>query len=66
MANANNGTYKIKILELFVEFCKISADVPIMKKELDLLDKGTALYYAIFAKETLCPYSSRRKVELHA
>ena len=40
IGNAANGTYRIKILELFVEFRKISVDVPIMKRELDLLDKG--------------------------
>ena len=40
IADAANGTYKIKLLELFVEFRKISVDTPIMKKEMDLLDKG--------------------------
>ena len=40
IADATNGTYKIKLLELFVEFRKISVDIPIMKKEMDLLDKG--------------------------
>ena len=40
LANAANGTYKIKLLQLYVEFRKISVDVPIMKREMDLLDKG--------------------------
>ena len=40
LANAANETYKIKLLQLYVEFRKISVDVPIMKREMDLLDKG--------------------------
>ena len=40
IADAANWAYKIKLLELFVEFRKISVDIPIMKKEMDLLDKG--------------------------
>ena len=40
IADAANDTYKIKLLELFVEFRKNSVDIPIMKIEMDLLDKG--------------------------
>ena len=40
VANANNGSYRIKILDLYVEFRKISVDIPIMKRQMDLLDKG--------------------------
>ena len=40
VANANNGSYRIKILDLYVEFRKISVNIPIMKRQMDLLDKG--------------------------
>ena len=40
IANAPDGTYKIKLLELFVEFRKITADAPILRRELDALDRG--------------------------
>ena len=40
IADASNGTYKIKLLELFVEFRKIAVDAPIMRRELDALDRG--------------------------
>ena len=33
IANAAPGTYKIKIIELFVEFRKIGVDISIMKRE---------------------------------
>lgn len=37
---ANGGDYKIKLLELFVEFRKIGTDVAILSRELSLLNKG--------------------------
>ena len=40
IADASDGTYKIKLLELFVEFRKIAVDAPIMRRELDALDRG--------------------------
>ena len=40
MADAEDGTYKIKLLELFVEFRKITVDTPILRRELDALDRG--------------------------
>ena len=40
IADASNGTYKIKLFELFVEFRKIAVDAPIMRRELDALDRG--------------------------
>ena len=40
MANDADGTYKIKLLQLYVEFRKITVDTPILHGEMDLLDKG--------------------------
>ena len=40
MANDADGTYKIKLLQLYVEFRKITVDTPILHREMDLLDKG--------------------------
>ena len=40
IANESEGTYKIKLLELFVEFRKISVDTAILKREMDALDRG--------------------------
>ena len=37
---ATEGQYRIKLLELFVEFRKISVDAPIMKRELAALERG--------------------------
>ena len=37
---ANSGEYKLKILELYVEFRKISTDIGIMKRELSALERG--------------------------
>ena len=38
--DANDGTYKIKLLELFVEFRKITVDTQILRPEMDALDRG--------------------------
>ncbi len=40
IADAEDGSYKIKLLELFVEFRKITVDAPILRRELDALDRG--------------------------
>jgi hypothetical protein len=40
MADANDKTYKIKLLELFVEFRKITVDTQILRREMDALDRG--------------------------
>ena len=40
LADAEDGSYKIKLLELFVEFRKITVDAPILRRELDALDRG--------------------------
>ena len=40
MANVDDGIYKIKLLELYVEFRKITVDTPILLREMDLLNKG--------------------------
>ena len=40
IANTAPGTYKIKIIELFVEFRKIGVDISIMKRELAALGNG--------------------------
>ena len=37
---ANTGEYRLKLLELFLEFRKISVDIPIMKRELAALENG--------------------------
>ena len=37
---AATGVYKIKLLELFVEFRKIGTDVNILSRELAALNKG--------------------------
>ena len=37
---ANSGEYRLKLLELYVEFRKISVDIPIMKRELAALEAG--------------------------
>ncbi len=40
LANEPNGTYKIKLLELFVEFRKITADTQILRREMQALENG--------------------------
>ena len=40
MANVADGTYNIKLLQLYVEFRKITVDTPILLREMDLLNKG--------------------------
>ena len=35
---AKTGDYKLKLLELYVEFRKISVDIPIMRRELAALE----------------------------
>ena len=40
MGDAAEGTYKIKLLELFVEFRKITVDTQILRREMDALDRG--------------------------
>ena len=37
LADEANGTYKIKLLELFVEFRKITADTQILRREMQAL-----------------------------
>ena len=37
---ANTGEYRLKLLELYLEFRKISVDMPIMKRELAALENG--------------------------
>ena len=38
--HAKTGDYKLKLLELYVEFRKISVDIPIMRRELAALEAG--------------------------
>ena len=40
IANSPQSVYKIKLLELFIEFRKIGVDAPIMKRELGALQSG--------------------------
>ena len=40
LADTANGTYKIKLLELFVEFRKITADAQILRREMQALENG--------------------------
>ena len=40
IANSPQSVYKIKLLELFIEFRKIDVDAPIMKSELGALQSG--------------------------
>ena len=40
LSNTADGAFKIKLLELFVEFRKITVDTPILRCELDALDRG--------------------------
>ena len=40
MADANDGLYKIKLLELYVEFRKIKVDGSILRREMEALDRG--------------------------
>ena len=37
LADSPQSVYKIKLLELFIEFRKIGVDAPIMKRELGAL-----------------------------
>ena len=40
LADAARKTYKIKILELYVEFRKIQVDTSILRREIQLFDSG--------------------------
>ena len=40
IADSAQSVYKIKLLELFIEFRKIGVDAPIMKRELGALQSG--------------------------
>ena len=40
LADAEPGTYKIKLLELYVEFRKIKVDLSILEREMKLLESG--------------------------
>ena len=40
IADKNDGVYKIKLLELYVEFRKIKVDTSVLSREMAALERG--------------------------